>query len=98
MDNPFTLDAMQTKKRLNEDKNLADKFVKKSDELESIISGLSHITAHKQQMDECIESFNLLTSNISKVDSEQKLTKERKKNLINQLAIVEDKINLYHEQ
>jgi len=98
MDNPFTLDAMQTKKRLNEDKNLADKFVKKSDELESIISGLSHITAHKQQMDECIESFNLLTSNISKVDSEQKLTRERKKNLINQLAIVEDKINLYHEQ
>ena len=98
MDNPFTLDAMQTKKRLNEDKSLADKFVKKSDELESIINGLSHITAHKQQMDECIESFNLLTSNISKVDSEQKLTKERKKNLINQLAIVEDKINLYHEQ
>jgi len=98
MDNPFTLDAMQTKKKLNEDKSLADKFVKKSDELESIISGLSHITAHKQQMDECIESFNLLTSNISKVDSEQKLTKERKKNLINQLAIVEDKINLYHEQ
>jgi len=98
MDNPFTLDAMQTKKRLNDDKSLADKFVKKSDELESIISGLSHITAHKQQMDECIESFNLLTSNISKVDSEQKLTKERKKNLINQLAIIEDKINLYHEQ
>ena len=98
MNNPFTLDAMQTKKRLNDDKRLADKFVKKSDELESIISGLSHITAHKQQMDECIESFNLLTSNISKVDSEQKLTKERKKNLINQLAIVEDKINLYHEQ
>jgi len=98
MNNPFTLDAMQTNKRLNDDKSLADKFVKKSDELESIISGLSHITAHKQQMDECIESFNLLTSNISKVDSEQKLTKERKKNLINQLAIVEDKINLYHEQ
>ena len=98
MDNPFTLDAIQTKKKLNEDKKLADKFVKKSDNLESIINGLSHITAHKEQMDTCIESFNLLTSNISKVDSEQKLTKEKKKNLINQLAIVEDKINLYHEQ
>ena len=36
MNNPFTLDAMQTKKRLNDDKSLADKFVKKSDELESI--------------------------------------------------------------
>jgi DNA repair exonuclease SbcCD ATPase subunit len=98
MDNPFTLDAIQTKKKLNEDKKLADKFVKKSDNLDSIINGLSHITAHKQQMDECIESFNLLTSNISKVDSERKLTTEKKKNLINQLAIIEDKINIYHEQ
>jgi DNA repair exonuclease SbcCD ATPase subunit len=98
MNNPFTLDAIQTKKKLNEDKDLADKFVKKSDELESIINGLSHITAHKEQMDSCINDFNLLTSNISKVDSEQKLTTERKKNLISQLAIIEDKINLYHEQ
>ena len=98
MSNPFTLDAIQTKKRLNEDKNLADKFVKKSDNLDSIINGLAHITAHKEQMDSCIESFNLLTSNISKVDSEQKLTTEKKKNLISQLAIIEDKINLYHEQ
>jgi DNA repair exonuclease SbcCD ATPase subunit len=98
MSNPFTLDAIQTKKRLNEDKNLADKFVKKSDNLDSIINGLAHITAHKEQMDECIESFNLLTTNISKIDSEQKLTTEKKKNLISQLAIVEDKINLYHEQ
>jgi DNA repair exonuclease SbcCD ATPase subunit len=49
-------------------------------------------------MDSCINDFNLLTSNISKVDSEQKLTTERKKNLISQLAIIEDKINLYHEQ
>ncbi len=98
MDNPFTLDAIQTKKRLTEDKKLADKFVRKSDELERTINELSHITKHKSQMDECISSFNLLTSNISKVDSEQKLTQEKKKNLIAQLAIIEDKINLYHTQ
>ena len=98
MDNPFTLDAIQTKKRLTEDKKLADKFVKKSDELERTINELSHITKHKSQMDECISSFNLLTSNISKIDSEQKLTQEKKKNLIAQLAIIEDKINLYHTQ
>ena len=55
MDNPFTLDAIQTKKKLNEDKKLADKFVKNSDNLDSIINGLSHITAHKQQMDKCID-------------------------------------------
>ena len=50
MSNPFTLDAMETKKRLNEDKDLADKFVKQSDNLDSVINGLSHITAHKQQI------------------------------------------------
>ena len=98
MSNPFTLDAMETEKKLNEDKTLADNFVKKSDKLETIINGLSHITAHKTQMDECIQQFSLLTSNISKVDSEQKLTTEKKKNIISQLAIIEDKINLYHEQ
>jgi len=89
---------METKKKLNDDKMLADTFVKQSDNLNGIINGLSHITAHKKQMDSCISDFNLLTSNISKVDSEQKLTTEKKKNLISQLAIVEDKINLYHEQ
>ena len=98
MSNPFTLDAMETEKKLNEDKKLADKFVKQSDSLETIINGLAHITKHKEQMDECIQSFSLLTANISKVDSNQKLTKEKKKNLISQLAIIEDKINLYHEQ
>ncbi len=98
MSNPFTLDAIETKEKLSEDKSLADTFLKKSSELESTINGLSHITAHKEQMDSCINSFNLLTSNISRVDSDQKLSTERKKNLIIQLAAVEDKINLYHEQ
>ena len=98
MKNPFTLDAMETKKKLNDDKMLADTFVKQSDNLDDIISGLSHITAHKEQMDQSIESLSFLTSNISKLDSEKKLTMEKRKNLISQLAIIEDKINLYHEQ
>ena len=98
MANPFTLDAMETKKKLNDDKMLADTFVKQSDNLDDIISGLSHITTHKEQMDESISSLSLLTTNISKLDSEKKLTTEKRKNLISQLAIIEDKINLYHEQ
>jgi len=49
-------------------------------------------------MDESINSLSLLTTNISKLDSEKKLTTEKRKNLISQLAIIEDKINLYHEQ
>jgi DNA repair exonuclease SbcCD ATPase subunit len=98
MANPFTLDAMETKKKLNDDKMLADTFVKQSDNLDDIISGLSHITVHKEQMDESISSLSLLTTNISKLDSEKKLTTEKRKNLISQLAIIEDKINLYHEQ
>ena len=98
MANPFTLDAMETKKKLNDDKMLADSFVKQSDNLDDIINGLSHITAHKEQMDGSINSLSLLASNISKLDSEKKLTTEKRKNLISQLAIIEDKINLYHEQ
>ena len=98
MANPFTLDAMETKKKLNDDKMLADTFVKQSDNLDDIINGLSHITKHKEQMDESINSLSLLTTNISKLDSEKKLTTEKRKNLISQLAIIEDKINLYHEQ
>ncbi len=35
---------------------------------------------------------------VSSLDSEKKLTTEKRKNLISQLAIIEDKINLYHEQ
>ena len=77
---------------------MADGFVKKSDSLDNIINGLSHIKSHKIQMDESIQSLSLLTTNISKLDSEKKLTKEKRKNLISQLAIIEDKINIYHEQ
>jgi len=59
---------------------------------------LSHIESHKIQLDESIQSLSLLTANVSKLDSEEKLTIEKRKNLISQLAIIEDKINLYHEQ
>ena len=98
MKNPFTIDAMETKKKLNDDKLLANEFVKKSDSLDTIIKGLSHIKSHKTQMDESIQSLSLLATNVSKLDSEQKLTTEKRKNLISQLAIIEDKINIYHEQ
>ena len=98
MKNPFTIDAMETKKKLNDDKLLANEFVKKSDSLDTIIKGLSHIKSHKNQMDESIQSLSLLATNVSKLDSEQKLTTEKRKNLISQLAIIEDKINIYHEQ
>ena len=98
MKNPFTIDAMETKKKLNDDKLLANEFVKKSDSLDTIINGLSHIESHKAQLDESIQSLSLLTANVSKLDSEEKLTIERRKNLISQLAIIEDKINIYHEQ
>jgi len=98
MKNPFTIDAMETKKKLNDDKLLANEFVKKSDSLDTIINGLSHIKSHKTQMDESIQSLSLLATNVSKLDSEQKLTTEKRKNLINKLAIIEDKINIYHEQ
>jgi len=89
---------METKKKLNDDKLLATEFVKKSDSLDTIINGLSHIESHKIQLDESIQSLSLLTANVSKLDSEEKLTIEKRKNLISQLAIIEDKINLYHEQ
>ena len=86
---------METKKKLNDDKMLADTFVKQSDNLDDIINGLSHITKHKEQMDQSIESLSFLTSNISKLDSEKKLTMEKRKNLISQLAIIEDKIKTF---
>ena len=98
MKNPFTIDAMETKKKLNDDNLLATEFVKKSDSLDTIITGLSPIDSHQIPLDESIQSLSLLTANVSKLDSEEKLTIEKRKNLISQLAIIEDKINLYHEQ
>ena len=41
--------------------------------------------------------FSLLTSNISKVDSEQKLLRKKKRIWLS-ITIIEDKINLYQEQ
>jgi len=96
MSNPFTLDAIETKKRLDEDKELANKYVNKSDQLDRIITNLSHIELHKSQMDDCIHQMSLLTSDMSSLDSESQLITEKKRNLITQLANIEDKINLYH--
>ena len=67
---------METKKKLNDDKMLAD--TRNNYNLDDIINGLSHITAHKEQMDESINT-GLLTINISKLDSEKKLTTEKKR-------------------
>tara|TARA_Y100001963_G_scaffold27006_1_gene36803 strand:- start:2565 stop:5717 length:3153 start_codon:yes stop_codon:yes gene_type:complete len=97
MSNPFTLDAIDTKEKLNEDKVLAGKYVGELDSIVSKINKLDGVHDNKVDYDRSIEALKNVEINQNKLESEEVLLSERKKHTLAQIAVQEDKIEKYHE-
>jgi len=97
MSNPFTLDAIDTKEKLNEDKVLAGQFVSSLDSIVNKIDELGNVKNDKLDYDNTIEKLKNVEINQNKLESEEVLLTERKKHTLSQIAIQEDKIEKYHE-
>jgi len=97
MSNPFTLDAIETKEKLNEDKVLAGQYVSCLDSIIKKIEELGDVHDNKVDYDRSIEALKNVEINQNKLESEEVLLTERKKHTLSQIAIQSDKIEKYHE-
>ena len=97
MTNPFTLDAIETKEKLNEDKVSAGKVIAKLDEIDEKINQMGDVHNEKIDFDRSIETLKNVEINQNKLESEEVLLTERKKNALSQISLTEEKIEKYHE-
>ena len=58
MSNPFTLDAIETKKNLEKDKTLAQQYVQKKQKMEDEIQTMFKVRAFKKDLDELQDRLN----------------------------------------
>ena len=97
MTNPFTLDAIETKEKLDEDKVSAGKVIAKLDEIDEKINQMGDVHNQKIDFDRAIETLKNVEINQNKLESEEVLLTERKKNALSQISLTEEKIEKYHE-
>jgi DNA repair exonuclease SbcCD ATPase subunit len=98
MNNPFTLDAIDTKSQLDHDKALASEYVVKIDNLDSILESMKWVHQAKIDFDTSIESIKNIEISKNKLDSESTLCIEMKKNIIHQISLIESKILDHNEK
>jgi len=97
MSNPFTLDAIATHEKLDEDKKISGEIISNLDYLELQIEDMGGIRDTKVDFDRSMEALKNIDINQNKLESEEVLLKERKKNTLHQITLTEEKIDKYHE-
>ena len=99
MKNPFTLDAIETKKSINEDKDKVKDLLFKIDKYEKwSIGEWKDICDHKLDLDDSLDKLNQVTMLMGKTNQNEQILNEKEKNYVNQLAFNEEKIEKYYEQ
>ena len=81
MSNPFTLDAIETKKHLDKDKELATKYLTKKSRMDDKIQKMFKVRAYKQDLDKLGQSLvegntrhSQLTSNLQYLNERREHT------------------------
>mgnify|MGYP003114011604 FL=1 len=98
MSNPFTLDARETKKKLEVDKDVVKDYLIKLDDISQQIKNLYHTRERKSDLDDIMNKLQKVLSLKNELDSKKVLLKEKRKNVLHQLSSVEEKIIKYYEQ
>ena len=98
MKNPFTLDAIETKKKLESDKDEVKAHLTKLDSVIHKINHLYHIRERKIDLDDNINKLQKVVSLKNELDSKEVLLEEKRKNILHQISTVEEKIIRYYEQ
>ena len=88
MSNPFTLDAIETKKNLEKDKTLAQEYVKKKQTMEDEIQKMFKVRAFKKDLDELETQLNEKQRYQDTITSNINITKEKQKNITTQFNLI----------
>jgi len=98
MKNPFTLDAIETKKKLETDKDAVKKDLSKLDSTVHQINHLYHVRERKSDLDTNLNKLQQILSLKNELDSKIVLLEEKRKNVLHQISSVEEKVVKYYEQ
>ena len=96
MSNPFTLDAIETKKNLDKDKLLAQQYVTKKKTMEDRIQKMFKVRAFKTDLDSLMEQLHSLNVKETHTKTQQNLLEEKRNNIFNQLNSINLEIQKYH--
>ncbi len=98
MSNPLTLDAIETKKSLEEDKKTANQYVSDYDKAENIIKQLQYIKEDKIKYDDVRQNLADVDVLKNKIDSQLTLLTEKKNGTIDKINANEVDISNYYKQ
>ena len=98
MKNPFTLDAIETKKLVEVDKNRVKEHLITIDAISQKIKKLYHTRERKSDLDDTINKLQKVSILINETNSSKVLLGEKRKNVLHQITTTEEKIIKYYEQ
>ena len=98
MSNPLTLDAIETEKNLEKDKELAAAYLEKKNKMDEKIEALNPIIEQKEKYDEYKSSLVEAEFRERELKTNLQYFKERKKNINSSIEAIEQDIKQYNEQ
>jgi len=98
MSNPFTLDAIETKKHLEKDKELATKYLNKKSRMDDKIQTMFKVRAYKQDLDKLGQSLVEGNTRHSQLTSNLQYLNEREENIQNQINSIVSEMDRYVAQ
>ncbi len=98
MSNPLTLDAIETEKNLEKDKELAAAYLEKKNKMDKEIEALNPIIEQKEKYDEYKSSLVEAEFRERELKTNLQYFKERKKNISSSIETIEQDIKQYNEQ
>ena len=98
MKNPFTLDAIETQKSVDEDKEKVKQSLVNLDDIVNNIESLKHTRERKIDLDEAISKLQQVEVLINETNSTEIILQEKRKNVLHQITTIEEKIVKYYEQ
>ena len=98
MNNPFTLDAIETKKHLEKDKELATKYLDKKSRMDDRIQKMFKVRAYKQDLDKLGQSLVEGQNRHSQLTSNLQYLNEREENIQNQINSIVSEMDRYISQ
>ena len=98
MSNPFTLDAIETKKKLEDDKNVVKDYLLRIDTISEKIDNLYHARERKSDLDDIMNKLQKVLSLNNELSSKKVLLEEKRKNVLHQITSIEEKIIKYYDQ
>ena len=98
MSNPLTLDAIETEKNLDKDKESAHQYMKKKEGMDKEIEKMSNVSAFKEELDKAKSQLSEGKLRNDNLNYGLQYINERKQNIENQIESINSEIKRYKEQ